>query len=101
MLLQSHLGSPDNRITELLPALPNDWNKGSVKGIKARGNLSFNISWENSALKNATVTAEKDCILRIRLNDKTINLKANKPYTIEDNCLKTKLFAGETLELTN
>ena len=71
MLLQSHLGSPGNRVAELLPALPNEWNKGSVKCIKARGNLSFDISWENSILKSASVTAEKDCMLRIRLSDKT------------------------------
>ncbi len=101
MLLQSHLGSPGNRVTELLPALPNDWNKGSVKGIRARGNLTFDISWENSVLKNAAVTAENDCTLKIKLNDKTENLKANKPYTIEDNCLKTELSAGETIELSN
>ncbi len=101
MLLQSHLGSPDNRVSELLPALPNEWNKGSVKGIRARGNLTFDISWENSILKNAAVTAENDCTLRIKLNDKTENLKANKPYIIEDNCLKTELSAGETIELSN
>ncbi len=101
MLLQSHLGSPDNRVSELLPALPNEWNKGSVKGIKARGNLTFDISWENSILKNAAVTAENDCTLKIKINDKTENLKANKLYTIEDNCLKTELSAGETIELSN
>ena len=101
MLLQSHLGTPDNRVSQLLPALPNEWNKGSVKGIRARGNLTFDISWENSVLKNAKVTAENDCTLRIKLNDKTENLKANKPYTIEDNCLKAELSAGETIELSN
>ena len=40
-------------------------------------------------------------ILKIKLNDKTEKLKANKPYTIEDNCLKTELSAGETIELSN
>ena len=101
MLLQSHLGSPDSRVAELLPALPNDWNKGCIKGIRARGNLTFDISWENSILKIASVTAENDCILRIKLNGKTENLKANKPFTVEDNCLKIELSAGETIELTN
>ncbi len=101
MLLQSHLGSPDNRISELLPSLPDEWRKGSVKGIRARGNLTFDISWENSILKNATVTAGNDCTLRIRLNNRTENLKANKPYVIEDNCLKVELSAGETAEFSN
>lgn len=39
MLIQSHLGSPDHRIIELLPALPEKWNCGSVKGLKARGGI--------------------------------------------------------------
>ena len=101
MLLQSHLGSPDKRIAEILPALPPDWSKGSVKGVKARGNLTFNIYWENSVLKNAEVTAEDNCTLRLRLNDKTKNLKASKPYIIEGNCLTAELSKGEVLTLTN
>ena len=101
MLLQSHLGTPDNRISELLPALPDEWSKGSVKGIKARGNLTFDIAWENSVLKKATVTAENACTLRIKLNGKTENLSADKPYSVEDNCFTAELSAGETIELVN
>lgn len=101
MLLQSHLGMPDNRTTEILPALPNDWKKGSVKGLRARGNLTFDIFWENSILKLATVTAENNCTLRVKLNDKTENLKANKPFAIIDGCLNAELTAGETIELYN
>ncbi len=101
MLLQSHIGSPDERIAELLPALPDEWACGSIKGIKARGNLTFDLTWENSILKNASVTAFSDSTLRIKLNDKTKNLKADKAFKIEGNCLKAELSAGETIELTN
>ena len=100
MLLQSHLGSPDNRISELLPALPNDWKNGSVKGIRARGNFTFDIVWENSILKNAKVTAEENSTLRIKLNEKTKNLKAHKPFAIEDNILKVDVSKGETIEFS-
>ena len=101
MLLQSHLGSPDDRIIELLPSLPSDWKNGSVKGIRARGNLTFDILWGDSVLKKAVVTSGCERILKIKLNDKTSNLKVNKPYTIEDCCLKVELSAGETIEFTN
>ena len=101
MLLQSHLGSPDNRIAELLPALPDEWNSGSIKGLKARGNLTFDLTWKNSVLENACVTAENNCTLKIKLNDKTKNLKSDKAFIIEDNCLKAELTAGETITLTN
>ncbi len=101
MFLQSHLGSPNNRIQELLPALPDDWKNGSIKGVRARGNLTFDICWENSILKSAKVTAENDCTLRIKLNNKTQNLKTIKPFVIEENCLKAELSKGETIEFTN
>ena len=101
MLLQSHLGSPDNRIAELLPALPDEWNSGSIKGLKARGNLTFDLTWKNSVLENACVTAENNCTLKIKLNDKTKNLKSDKAFIIEDNCLKAEITAGETITLTN
>jgi len=61
MLLQSH----DGAIT-LLPALPSQWKSGRVKGIKARGNYTISMEWENSALKTAEIQAQLDGICRVR-----------------------------------
>ncbi|WP_078435439.1 glycoside hydrolase family 95 protein [Metabacillus halosaccharovorans] len=52
MLLQSHLGK-----IELLPALPQNWSTGYVKGIKARGGFTVNIEWENGQLRLAEIQA--------------------------------------------
>ncbi len=101
MLIQSHLGAPDSRVTELLPALPSEWSKGSVKGVRARGNMTFDLWWENSRLVKATVTAEKDCTLTIKLNEKTRNLKADKECTLDGDFLKAELSAGEKVVFTN
>ena len=101
MLLQSHEGSLEERISELLPALPDEWATGSIKGIKARGNLTFDIEWCDGVLKNASVTASDNTTLKIKLNDKTKNLKADKAFTIEGNCLKAEISAGEKITLTN
>jgi alpha-L-fucosidase 2 len=42
MLLQSHEG-----YLNILPALPKRWISGSVRGLKARGNILVSINWEN------------------------------------------------------
>jgi alpha-L-fucosidase 2 len=50
MLLQSNLGT-----IHLLPALPDDWSKGSVTGLVARGAFEINMTWNNGNLTNAAI----------------------------------------------
>lgn len=52
MLMQSHCG-----FIELLPALPTDWVKGSIKGLVARGNFTINIEWSCGKLTKAEITS--------------------------------------------
>ncbi len=61
MLLQSQDGA-----IHLLPALPDAWKKGSVKGLKARGDFEVGIKWENGELTRATIKSLLDGKCRIR-----------------------------------
>jgi alpha-L-fucosidase 2 len=55
MLLQSH----DDEIV-ILPALPASWQKGSFRGLVARGNVVVDAWWEGGKLTRAGVTPRVD-----------------------------------------
>ncbi len=61
MLLQSH-----DEAVHLLPALPDNWESGSVSGIVARGGFEVAMQWEEGTLREATLTSRLGGNLRIR-----------------------------------
>ena len=61
MLLQSHVVKEDGtRIISILPAIPDKWTSGSFKGLKARGNITVNCSWDNGKIIDLTIENPKD-----------------------------------------
>jgi alpha-L-fucosidase 2 len=76
MLLQSHEG-----FLRLLPALPSTWKEGCVKGLKARGGYTVDISWAEGKLKQAVITASADGILRLE-NGESYPMTAGQTITL-------------------
>ena len=79
MLMQSRITSSDIHI-ELLPALPKEWQDGSVSGICARGGIEVSMTWENGKVKTASFFSKKGGKATVHYNgfSKTIKLKAGK-----------------------
>jgi len=79
MLVQSHAGA-----IRLLPALPEGWSAGEVKGLKARGGFEIDLKWENNELTMAEITSERGEEAKIRYKEKEmmLNLKKGKTRAI-------------------
>ena len=77
MLLQSHAGE-----IHLLPALPKSWSDGEVKGLRARGGYTVDISWKGGTLQSATITPDFSGKTIVCYGDKKkkVTFKAGKPF---------------------
>jgi alpha-L-fucosidase 2 len=74
MLLQSH----ETGIIRILPALPEAWNTGFIKGLKARGNLTVDIFWENGQATEVVIHAEGDGTVSLFVGGQPHTVQFNK-----------------------
>jgi alpha-L-fucosidase 2 len=66
MLLQS-----DGEEIELLPALPSTWRDGSVRGLRARGGFTVDLTWRDGELRQARIHSSTGAVARFRYRDTT------------------------------
>lgn len=73
MLIQSHSGE-----INLLPALPDVWSTGSVKGLRARGDYTVDIAWENGKVVNYRIASKNGGFVNVRVNGELKKAKVDK-----------------------
>ena len=80
MLVQS----TENEI-HLLPALPDAWDNGSVKGICARGGFEVSMDWNNKTIKKLNVYARKSGKTTLYYGNEKKDISLKKGQTMELN----------------
>lgn len=99
MLVQSQ-----NGYIELLPCLPEQWDKGACTGLCIRGGGQVDFSWDRQGIKTATIHAKNDYPYRIKmpkenryeilLNQKRIGMDPD-----EHGLISIPMNQGDTLNL--
>ncbi len=77
--------SQDDRIV-ILPALPDAWKDGWVRGICLRGGLKADMEWKDGRLASFAVTAD---------------IPGNRWFTWKEQTVEISLEAGETKEIAD
>jgi alpha-L-fucosidase 2 len=97
MLLQSHDGE-----IHVLPALPQVWPAGQVRGLVARGGYVVDIEWSEGRADRLTIRTSMDGKVRVR-TPKGTQWQPTKDSlhlrTIEDGLIELTCIAGQTTHL--
>lgn len=95
MLLQSHEG-----FIELLPAIPDGWKNGEVRGMKVRGGAEISFKWKDNKIQYIHITATASNQFVIKLASGKPLIAGTKNYKIESNRLYLTLNKGNKIEIT-
>jgi len=84
LLLQSHRTVDGMRELHLLPTLPPAWPSGSARGLRARGGVTVDLTWDDGALVAARLVADRDVpvVLRAGGTAERVHLRAGEAWSL-------------------
>jgi alpha-L-fucosidase 2 len=80
MLLQSH-----NDLVRLLPALPDAWPDGSVRGLRARGGFEVDLFWKSGRIQVAVLRSSLGGACHVRYGGQALDLDTRPGEVIRMN----------------
>jgi len=92
MLLQSHDGAID-----ILPALPDDWRKGSICGLRAYGGFDVSIAWENNQVQMIVIRSNLGGNCRLRVSNE-MTLSGGKALKVASGVNSNPFFETVTVK---
>jgi alpha-L-fucosidase 2 len=87
MLLQSHIREGNHYVLQLLPALPDAWKDGEVKGLRARGGFVVDIKWENGKMVACKIKSLLGNEMKISYNGTISQIETIAGKTVQINNL--------------
>lgn len=92
MLLQSHSGK-----LRLLPALPDAWPNGSVKGLCARGGYEVDMTWSQAKLTEAVIHSHKGgkCVVVYGDQKTEVMTEPGSEFTLDGGLAKVPTDSGK------
>lgn len=97
MLLQSHDG-----YVHLLPALPDSWHTGAIRGWHVRGNVAVDLDWKDGKAVRAVLVPGRDGILKLKMPEGThraVMVSGNRREPCDGPYISLALHAGVKVEL--
>lgn len=97
MLLQSHEG-----FINLLPALPDSWSEGSLRGMRVRGGAFVDLDWTDGRATKVVVSAlvSDTFVIKMPVGISQGEVKLNGKSTIsKEKRITLQLQSGETAEI--
>lgn len=74
MLVQSHAG-----IIDIMPNSIDAWPEGTVKGLKARGNITVDFTWKDGKVEKVRLTSPQSQQVKVRMNGEIKTMKTSLP----------------------
>jgi len=100
MLLQSH-----NELIRILPALPEAWDKGEIKGLRARGGFEIDIKWKVGTIEKVKIYSLSGlpCSVKLCQPHKKLKIKCGKrpvkSTQINDGLIRFDTEKGDVYEM--